>query len=49
MRTEKTKGPQKRALLPQIRLERCDVSSDFHGDGNDFGFGLGPGHDVRSA
>jgi hypothetical protein len=45
MRNEKAEGPAE-ASPPnsQVVLERCDVSSDFHRDGNDFSFGLGPGH-----
>jgi hypothetical protein len=47
--TGKNEGPAKASPLAQVELQRGDVSGHFHGYGDDFGFGLGPGHDVLSA
>jgi hypothetical protein len=43
------RGSQSEPPLAQVRLERSDVSGDFHSYGNDLGFGFGPRHDMRSA
>ena len=42
---EKTEGPAFASPSDQcFTLERRDVGSDFHRDGNDLGLGLGPLH-----
>lgn len=41
----KATGPAEAGPVPVHRtLKGRDVRSDFHGHGNDFSFGLGPGH-----
>ena len=44
MCTKIAEGPAYTGPSFQLRLERCDVGSDFHRDSYDFGLGLGPRH-----
>ena len=44
MCTQEAEGPAYTGPWFQLRLERCDVGSDFHRDGYYFRLGLGPRH-----